>query len=102
MSYIAIARQKIRYLGNASQQRKINAIVLAMGVVEPLFTLPQAYNIWVKHEVAGVSLVTWIFFTIAAIVWCFYGITINSRPLIISYALYTVFNGIVLIGLLTQ
>jgi uncharacterized protein with PQ loop repeat len=102
MLYVSRARQKIKSFGNASQQRKINAIVLAMGVIEPLFTLPQAHNIWVKHEVAGVSLVTWIFFTLAAIVWCFYGITINSRPLIISYSLCAVFNGIVVIGLLVQ
>jgi uncharacterized protein with PQ loop repeat len=102
MSYLKIVLKKIKSFDNASSNRKIEFIVLFMGVIEPLFTLPQTYNIWAKHETTGVSLITWVFFTIAAIVWCIYGVVINSKPLVISYALYTIFNGIVVVGLLTH
>jgi uncharacterized protein with PQ loop repeat len=87
---------------SAGRQKKINFIVLAMGIIEPLFTLPQAYSIWIKHETVGVSFTTWLFFTVAAVVWCIYGFTISSKPLIVSYALYAVFNGFVVVGLLVR
>ena len=96
------AHQEINSTKDSNSHKKIAAIVLGMGIIEPLFTLPQAYNIWIKHETAGVSLATWAFFTIAAIVWFIYGITISSKPLVISYALYTIFNAIVVIGLLVH
>jgi uncharacterized protein with PQ loop repeat len=78
----------------------LETLVLVMGGIEPLFTLPQAYNVWVKHETAGVSLVTWIFFTVAAMIWLFYGFSIKSKPLIVSYALYTILNSFLVVGLL--
>lgn len=76
--------------------------VLAMGIVEPLFTLPQAYNIWVKHETVGVSLITWVFFVIASLIWFSYGLSIKSRPIVVSYALYAIFNSLVVIGLIVH
>jgi uncharacterized protein with PQ loop repeat len=100
MSYIAKVRKIIKGFGGVGPQKKFNSIVLAMGVVEPLFTLPQAYNIWIKHNTVGVSLLTWSIFTIAAVVWCIYGVNIKSKPLAFSYAMYTIFNGIVVVGLL--
>jgi MtN3 and saliva related transmembrane protein len=78
----------------------LNRSVLAMAVIEPLFTLPQSYNVWVLHETNGVSLATWSFFTFAAIVWLLYGLSIKSLPLIISSTLWTVLQGALVIGLI--
>ena len=80
----------------------LETFVLAMGIIEPLFTLPQAYNIWVKHETTGVSLITWIFFVIASLIWFVYGISIKSKPIVVSYALYAIFNSFVVIGLVVS
>jgi uncharacterized protein with PQ loop repeat len=78
----------------------LETFVLVMGIIEPLFTLPQAYTVWVRQETAGVSLLTWVFFTIASIVWLIYGISIKNKPIVASYALYTVLNSFLVIGLL--
>lgn len=82
------------------QKPKLETFVLVMGIIEPLFTLPQAYTVWVRQETAGVSLLTWVFFTIASIVWLIYGISIKNKPIVASYALYTVLNSFLVIGLL--
>ena len=71
-----------------------------MGIIESLFVLPQACNVWIKQETAGVSLATWVFFTIAAIIWFVYGLSIKNRPIIVSYALYTILNSFLVVGLL--
>lgn len=82
------------------QKPSLETFVLAMGIIEPLFVLPQAYNVWVKQETAGVSLATWVFFTIAAIIWLIYGVSIKNRPIIVSYALYAILNSVLVLGLL--
>ena len=84
------------------QKPSFENFVLVMGIIEPFFVLPQAYDIWFRHELAGVSLITWVFFTIAAIIWFMYGISIKSKPIIVSYALYTILNFSVVLGLLVR
>ena len=80
----------------------LEVFVLAMGIVEPLFTLPQLYTVWCKHQTDGVSLITWLSFTIAAAIWLVYGVSIKSRPLVVSYALYTILNGLVVLGIIIR
>ena len=78
----------------------ITQLVLILAVVEPLMTLPQVYEVWVRHQTAGVSLITWIFFTIAAATWLVYGITIKNTPLIVSGSLWVLLESFVVVGLL--
>lgn len=78
----------------------LETFVLTMGIIEPLFTIPQGYNIWIRHDTTGVSLITWIFFVIAALIWFVYGLSIKSKPIIVSYALYFLFNSLIVLGLI--
>jgi len=71
-----------------------------MAIVEPLMTLPQAYEVWMHHKSAGVSIITWGFFTFAAVIWLIYGLTIKNLPIIISSILWVIFEGSVVFGLL--
>ena len=73
-----------------------------MAVVEPLFTLPQAYNVWILRETAGVSLATWGFFAFAAVVWLLYGLAIKNTPLIISSTLWVLLEGSLVVGLIVR
>ena len=84
----------------SSYQRVLNLLILILAVVEPLFTLPQTYNVWILHDTAGVSLTTWSFFTLASAVWTLYGLAIKNRPLIIASTLWTLLQGLLVAGLL--
>lgn len=78
----------------------IKKLVLAVAIIEPLMTIPQIYNIWVQHQTAGVSLLTWLLFVFAAATWLIYGLKIKDLPLIISGGLWVIVELAVVIGLL--
>jgi MtN3 and saliva related transmembrane protein len=78
----------------------INKLVLFMAIVEPLMTLPQIYEVWIRRETAGVSLMSWSFFFVAAIIWLLYGLKIKDTPLIVSSALWVLVEAVLIIGLL--
>src|SRR5688572_14223649 len=69
------AHHKAR-LARSGQHRKtlLRRLVLAVAIVEPAMTLPQIYEIWVKHESAGVSALTWGLYISAGFVWLLYGL----------------------------
>jgi uncharacterized protein with PQ loop repeat len=78
----------------------IRKLVLILAVIEPIMTLPQIYEIWVKHQIAGVSLSTWSFYLFAAIVWTVYSIQIKDLPIFLSSSLWVITEGLVVLGLL--
>ncbi len=77
----------------------LTKLVLAMAIIEPLMTLPQVYEIWIRKQAEGVSLLTWSFYIFAAIIWLLYGLKIKDRPLIIASTLWIIVELIVVIGL---
>ena len=80
MPHLAHNKHRIKSKRHSNLER----VVLMIAVLEPAMTLPQVYEIWVKHQVGGVSLITWSFFTVAAATWLIYGVSIKNFPLILS------------------
>lgn len=44
-----------------------------MSVFTMLMTVPQVLTIWVGHQAAGVSVVSWSAYLLSAILWFWYG-----------------------------
>lgn len=84
------------------KKQSFDIFILVFALIEPITTLPQIYQVWSRHNVSGVSLVTWIFFTLAANVWLIYGIRIKDKPIIISSAMWVLTQGLVVIGILAR
>ena len=57
--------------------------MIAIGVLQPLATLPLLYELYVAHtqDVSSHSLTTWLIFTIASLLLLLYGLH-NRRPAI--------------------
>jgi uncharacterized protein with PQ loop repeat len=83
-----------------SKYTTLTKLVLAMAIIEPLMTLPQVYEVWVKKQTQGVSLLTWSFYLIAAVIWLLYGFKIRDKPLIIASTLWIVVELVVVLGLI--
>jgi len=66
----------------------------------PLFEIPQAYAIYSNKSAENVSTLTWSYFLATNVVWLIYGIRRKLWPIILSYALYMVVEGIIVIGIL--
>lgn len=77
----------------------VERFVYVAAFVGPLTIIPQVAEIWfVDHSAQGVSLMTWLSFTLLSLVWLVYGIERRDRPLIISNFLWVVGELIVVAG----
>jgi len=56
---------------------------LTVGLLGPLFAIPQLYIIVANQSSAGVSLWTWVLGLVSATVWTFYGLAHRERAIII-------------------
>ena len=56
--------------------KTLEPLMLAMGVVSPLATIPQLYKLFFSHSqhAAGLSLATWTLYTFIAFLWTLYGV----------------------------
>ena len=46
----------------------------AMSVFTILMTAPQIWTIWVGHQAAGVSILTWSAYLVSALLWFWHGL----------------------------
>jgi uncharacterized protein with PQ loop repeat len=60
---------------DAAQSKTVMTRLLgAMSVFTMLMTVPQVLTIWVGHQAAGVSVVSWSAYLLSAILWFWYGL----------------------------
>ncbi len=86
---------------HASKNLRIaDAWAYFFGIITPLFSIPQLYEIWNSKDATGVSLFSWSAFTVASIFWIYYGILHKARPIIISQSLWFILQLCIVIGIL--
>ena len=52
----------------------LSRVLGGMSVFTMLMTVPQVWTIWVGHEAAGVSVISWSAYLLSAILWFWYGL----------------------------
>lgn len=77
----------------------VDTLVYVAIIISPMLTLPQVYSIWVEEQ-KGVSLVSWISYLIAAIIWLFYGIKHNDKPIILVQIIWIVLDAMIVVGIM--
>jgi uncharacterized protein with PQ loop repeat len=82
----------------SSHRSFIDRIILAVAVVEPIFTIPQVYVIFKDRDASGISITTWIGFNILTIIWIWYAIEHKDKIVLIYQGLFFLFNTLVIIG----
>jgi len=76
-------------------------IITATAIAYPLMGLPQIINVF-SGNTGGVSLISWIAFTVFSVIFLVYGIKNRLRPIIITDGLWVIVNGLVVIGILVK
>lgn len=96
-------RKKIRSRSNRNFSRLsalLDDSIYVIGAFALLANIPQLWNIWVKKQTAGVSVISWIGFFVGSLFWLGYGILHKEKPIIvINFVLIFIQAGVVL-GLL--
>jgi len=73
----------------------LDDILLVVAFIGPLVTIPQIIQIFETKDVAGFSPITWGLYCVFNILWLLYGIVHKEKPIIITYILWFIMNGIV-------
>lgn len=80
--------------------RLLDRVVLTVGVIGPLTSVPQILKIFILQDASGVSVLSWGIPALLDIPWIVYGIVHRERPIAISYTLWLLSNVLVVTGAL--
>jgi len=78
----------------------VDGLIYVMGIIVPVFTIPQAMQIWLNKTAEGLSLITWTVYLINTVIWMIYGILHKEKPVILTFSLITVLNIIIVVGII--
>lgn len=76
----------------------MDKVVLAIGVIGPIMTIPQLIKIYFYRNAAGVSLISWATYLLCAVVWLQYGILHKDRAIILTYMLWIILDTLIVYG----
>jgi uncharacterized protein with PQ loop repeat len=85
----------------ASQSETLLRRVLGgMSVFTLLMTVPQVLTIWVSHQAAGVSVISWSAYLLSAILWFAYGLKQGDKNIYLPCVGWAGMDAAVIIGAL--
>jgi uncharacterized protein with PQ loop repeat len=72
----------------------------AMSLFTMLMTVPQVLTIWVGHQAAGVSVISWSAYLLSAILWFWYGLRKHDRNIYLPCVGWVGLDAAVIVGAL--
>ena len=85
--------------GHASQSETVLRRVLGgMSIFTLLMTVPQVLTIWVGHQAAGVSVVSWSAYLLSAMLWFAYGLQKGDRNIYLPCVGWAGLDAAVIVG----
>ena len=85
--------------GVASRSETAFSRVLGgMSIFTMLMTVPQVFTIWVGHQAAGVSVVSWSAYLLSAVLWFWYGLQKRDRNIYLPCVGWVGLDAAVILG----
>ena len=79
-------------------ERALRRLLGGMSVFTMLMTIPQVYTIWFRHQAAGVSVVSWSAYLLAALLWFVHGLRSGDRNIYLACVGWVVLDAAVVTG----
>jgi len=89
-----------RKIEGTQRATRLRHVLGFMSVATMLMTIPQVLTIWLRHEAAGVSVVSWSAYLVSAALWLWYGIEQRDRNIYLPCIGWLVLDGAVIAGAL--
>lgn len=77
----------------------VDRLAGTIGILVPLFTVPQIVDIWRNQSADGVSSITWIGYLAFSVFWLIYALYHKDRPLILLHVLWILMQLAVVVGI---
>lgn len=76
--------------------------IVPLALITPFMTIPQVLAVWVKGNIDGVSILTWLGYALGSGFWVVYGLIHKEKPLTIANFLLFVFDLAIVVGVLVH
>jgi len=81
-------------------KRLLDYLMYGVGILAPIALVPQILQIYTTKSSTGISLFTWLLLALINALWAFYGLVHKDSQLIFANALITLFDLIIVVGIL--
>ena len=81
-----------------ASQTLMSRVLGGMSVFTMLMTVPQVLTIWVGHQAAGVSVVSWSAYLLSAILWFWYGLRKRDKNIYLPCVGWVGLDAAVIVG----
>jgi uncharacterized protein with PQ loop repeat len=71
-----------------------------MSIATMLLTIPQIWTIWVEHQAAGVSVISWSAYLASAVLWLWHGLYQRDLNIYLPCIGWIALNSAVVVGAL--
>lgn len=78
----------------------LERLALVVAIIEPLSTVPQIVEIYQSENAESISLLSWLLFMAASLIWLAYGLKIKNPPLIASSVLWVITELTLIVGII--
>jgi len=82
----------------SSSGTALSRVLGGMSVFTMLMTVPQVLTIWVGHQAAGVSVVSWSAYLLSAILWFWYGLQKRDKNIYLPCVGWVGLDAAVIVG----
>lgn len=82
-------------------QNKLNApdgLLGSLSILTMALTVPQVWNIWVRHEAQGVSIISWGAYFVSAVAWFFHGLKKKDKNIYLPCIGWVLLDAAVIVG----
>ena len=80
--------------------RATNRLLGIMSIFTMIMTVPQALTIWIGHQAAGVSLLSWSAYLVSAVLWFWHGVRIHDKNIYLACVGWIVLDIAVVAGVI--
>ena len=84
--------------GDAETHPGLSRLLGMMSVFTMMMTIPQVLTIWVGHQAAGVSVLSWSAYLLSALLWFWYGVQKRDRNIYLACVGWIVLDVAVVVG----
>ena len=76
----------------------LRRLLAGMSVFTVLMTIPQVLTIWIGHQAAGVSILSWSAYLASALLWFWFGIQQHDKNIYLPCVGWIVLDSAVIAG----